>query len=563
MTQFTRSRAIVAAALAIAMAAALALPAPAQTVQAPKEQRHQAMLQLAQNMRSLRASPGNGALIARLQARYDALSLGMGGDDPAALLDAHVSATGNALASFAPPACGATSSASFGTNAPTAILDVATVTSTINVSGMGSYLWDLDLTTFIQHTFAADLDITLTSPVGTTVTITTDNGGANDDVFNGTLWDDSASVPVTDNVFTNLVTATPLQPEAALARFIGEDPNGTWTITIVDDLGGDVGSLNSATLGVTTLASAPVASVLAFSNQTPTPILDVASVTSTITVAGAGNSLSNLDVLTAIQHTFAADLDITLTSPAGTVVVLTTDNGGANDDVFNGTVWNDSASIPVTDYVFANLTTATPLVPEGAFGRFLGENPNGVWTLTITDDLGGDVGSLNAWTLAMETCGGSGSPFCFGDGVDVSHTTACPCANNGALGHGCANSVNALGALLSASGSPNPDTLVLQGSGMPASVTAIYLQGDALGDMTFGDGVNCAGGVLVRLRAKTNVGGASQFPDATDTVTLSQRGGVTPGTGATRYYTAYYRNAAAGFCPPATYNATNGWIVVW
>jgi hypothetical protein len=155
------------------------------------------------------------------------------------------------------------------------------------------------------------------------------------------------------------------------------------------------------------------------------------------------------------------------------------------------------------------------------------------------------------------------TPFCFGDGTLVDHTTPCPCANNGAAGNGCANSVNAAGANLSTTGSPSTDDVVLVGSGMPAVVSCIYLQGDGLDDITFGDGVRCTGGTLLRLRTRANVGGASTFPDSTDTVTLSQRGGVTPGSGDVRYYQTYYRNSAAAFCPPETFNVTNGQIVVW
>jgi photosystem II stability/assembly factor-like uncharacterized protein len=44
-------------------------------------------------------------------------------------------------------------------------------------------------------------------------------------------------------------------------------------------------------------------------------------------------------------------------------------------------------------------------------------------------------------------------PFCFGDG---STTTPCPCGNTGAAGRGCANSVNAMGALLVATGTTSP-----------------------------------------------------------------------------------------------------------
>src|SRR5262249_48874181 len=129
--------------------------------------------------------------------------------------------------------------------------------------------------------------------------------------------------------------------------------------------------------------------------------------------------------------------------------------------------------------------------------------------------------------------------------------------------HGCANSTNPSGALLSAMGTAQPDTIVLLGSGMPAMVSCIYLQGDALTDTVFGDGVRCAGGNLIRLRTKVNSGGVSQFPDSTDPAPLPQRGGVTPGSGVLRFYQTYYRNAAAAFCPPATFNVTNGWVVVW
>ena len=79
------------------------------------------------------------------------------------------------------------------------------VTSTLVVSGAGPCLFDVDVTTFISHTFAADLDVTITSPAGTVVTLTTDDGARNDDVFNGTVWDDDASNDtVTDHVDTNL-----------------------------------------------------------------------------------------------------------------------------------------------------------------------------------------------------------------------------------------------------------------------------------------------------------------------------------------------------------------------
>ncbi len=141
-------------------------------------------------------------------------------------------------------------------------------------------------------------------------------------------------------------------------------------------------------------------------------------------------------------------------------------------------------------------------------------------------------------------------------------TPPCPCANNGALGHGCANSAQAPGALLVASGTTAPDTLLLTCTGTPAKALCQFLQGDACTDARFGDGVRCVGGALVRLRSTASLNGMCQFPDAGDP-SVSQRGGVAPGSGWERFYQTYYRNAAAAFCPPENFNITNGVRVVW
>jgi hypothetical protein len=150
--------------------------------------------------------------------------------------------------------------------------------------------------------------------------------------------------------------------------------------------------------------------------------------------------------------------------------------------------------------------------------------------------------------------------FCFGDGSG----TACPCGNAGSAGNGCASSVNAAGANLTASGSASlsADTLVLAGSGMPDS-SALYFQGTAQlnGGMgtVFGDGLRCVSGSIVRLKTTSNSAGVSQFPQAGDPG-VSVRGMV--GAPGTRTYQVWYRNAAA-FCTPSTFNLTNGVEVTW
>ncbi len=154
-----------------------------------------------------------------------------------------------------------------------------------------------------------------------------------------------------------------------------------------------------------------------------------------------------------------------------------------------------------------------------------------------------------------------GNAFCPGDGSGM----ACPCGNNSIVGNneGCVSTLT-FGGKLVASGNPSlaNDTIVLTSTQLPNS-SALYFQGTtAVGGgagATFGDGLRCAGGSVVRLGTKTNVAGSSQYPSGGDP-SVSVKGAVTaPGL---RTYQTWYRNAAA-FCTPSTFNLTNGWSLTW
>ncbi len=168
--------------------------------------------------------------------------------------------------------------------------------------------------------------------------------------------------------------------------------------------------------------------------------------------------------------------------------------------------------------------------------------------------------SFDAALLDVRSACTPGTAFCFGDGTG----TNCPCSNAGLPGNGCASSVNAAGAHLTAVGRASlaADTLELHASGMPNS-TCLYFQGEVrqnagLG-VVFGDGLRCAGGAILRLGASANVAGASRYP-AAGQAPISVRGAVP--SGATRTYQAWYRNAAS-FCAPATFNLSNGYEISW
>ncbi|MBL4586716.1 MAG: T9SS type A sorting domain-containing protein [Flavobacteriales bacterium] len=102
-----------------------------------------------------------------------------------------------------------------------------------------------------------------------------------------------------------------------------------------------------------------------------------------------------------IQHTFLSDLDIYLVSPAGDTVELSTDNGGAGDDMVN-VVFSDTSTNDITLQVADILPGIYHTEDTSGFaGLYNGQNPNGAWSLWIMDDLGGDDGVLVSWSMTF------------------------------------------------------------------------------------------------------------------------------------------------------------------
>jgi subtilisin-like proprotein convertase family protein len=391
------------------MLLSLQLPASARLVQdSSKEQDAVRLVELATALDTIRARIANDPTNSRLRAKYetvtaeyDATSARLGGDRaPGDALEVGPNAPVGEGSFPAPPNCTPVNTSASNTT-PTPINDNVNNDSVIAVAGAGPYLVDVNITTNITHTFNGDLDMTLISPAGTTAVISTDNGSSFDNVFNGTTWDDDAMTPITDTTFANNVVVPLAIPEGALAKFIGENPNGNWTLRIFDDAGGDTGSFTWS-INIVSSSGAPMETTVMGSNTTPTPINDNVNNDSIIPIATAGTYVVDVNITTNITHTFNGDIDMTLISPAGTTAIISTDNGSSFDNVFNGTTWDDDAMTPITDTTFANNVVVPLAVPEGALGAFTGENPNGNWTLRIFDDAGGDTGSFT-WSITVVT----------------------------------------------------------------------------------------------------------------------------------------------------------------
>ena len=169
--------------------------------------------------------------------------------------------------------------------------------STINAVGLDSYLLDVDLRVSVTHTACGQLHITLKSPGGPTIAISTGNGELDDDVFNGTVFDDQALIPISDALFLNTVVFSHAAPEGALGRFRGEDPNGEWTLSIRDDTGGEIGAISGWSLRLTTLPTFPPSFLVdTFTNNMAEPINNGVAVHSPIEVSGMNSFVFDIDL---------------------------------------------------------------------------------------------------------------------------------------------------------------------------------------------------------------------------------------------------------------------------
>jgi Tol biopolymer transport system component len=150
----------------------------------------------------------------------------------------------------------------------------------------------------------------------------------------------------------------------------------------------------------------------------------------------------------------------------------------------------------------------------------------------------------------------------------------CPCSNApGGRGRGCDNSAGTGGAVLSASGAAylSNDTLVFTTRAQRPTALSVVIQGDAAfpSGSTFGQGLSCFGGTLLRLYVKTAVAGGILAPDLAGgdpTVSASSASLGDPiAPGSSRYYVVAYRDPIVlGGCPSAsTFNATQTGRIEW
>jgi subtilisin-like proprotein convertase family protein len=284
------------------------------------------------------------------------------------------------------------------------------VLHTITVPDSG-IVTDVNVHLNLTHTWYGDLDIMVTSPAGTMAFVkdgipddSSDLGGTyklNDEA--AMSWDAAATA-----VVGGVIAPGAYSVDVPLSTFDGENMHGTWTIKICDTFPADIGSLNGALLEICALNPSygespfPGGPIAIPDGPAPDVCTPGTEVIHTIVVPDAG-TITDINVGLDLTHTWYGDLDIMVTSPAGTIAFV---KDGLPDDSSNlGGLYVLDDEAPISWDAAALAVGGAVAIAPGSYsvdiplGVFDGENKAGTWTIKICDTFPADLGSLNGTFL--------------------------------------------------------------------------------------------------------------------------------------------------------------------
>ena len=118
--------------------------------------------------------------------------------------------------------------------------------------------------------------------------------------------------------------------------------------------------------------------------------------------------LTDVNVSLNVTHTWVGDLIFTVESPSATSVTIVDRPGnpasgfGCSGNDINA-VLDDEAGSSVEDECGAGTPTINgTFIPNNPLSAFDGQDALGVWTITASDNAGGDTGTLNEWCVITD-----------------------------------------------------------------------------------------------------------------------------------------------------------------
>ena len=132
------------------------------------------------------------------------------------------------------------------------------------------------------------------------------------------------------------------------------------------------------------------------SSDVPKPIAGTNTITSTIATTGLAGLVTDVDVTLNITHDYNPRVQVCLVSPSGTRILLVASVAGGTG--FVNTALDDDAATPV---LLGSGSFTGTFRPVGGLAKLNGEDPNGTWTLKITNGSDYFSGTLNGWSLQL------------------------------------------------------------------------------------------------------------------------------------------------------------------
>ena len=273
-------------------------------------------------------------------------------------------------------------------------------THTFPIYAPPAMVTDVDLWFDIEHPAVETLDFTLTAPNGLTFILTGVMGSNLDHL----TLDDEASASITETVAPYRGRFRPLQP---LADLDGSIVDGLWQIEMSNHSTNSLALVHGWGLTVTYPADsrtlvAPTEYKNSGASLPIAPTINTITSVLTVPLTRSLGPILDVDVWLNISHTYAADLEVSLISPAGTRVPLFHTIGGDGDNFIN-LILDDQTTTPITSLVPGQAVYSGLYQPMGTLTDLDGESAQGTWSLTVTDHKAGDSGSLESWGLLLRT----------------------------------------------------------------------------------------------------------------------------------------------------------------
>ena len=233
--------------------------------------------------------------------------------------------------------------------------------------------------------------------------------------------DNIALAEVRVDYHLNGVAATGFRLHPSGDGFSGEFPLGADDLSVGDVVSYSVTARDSTSRNNTTVSGPHEFIIERVLNYLSAPDVDIPpsasqSVSDTLTIAGtAGLSLMDADLLFRAAHANFGDLQVTLTTPGGAVLLLI-DRAGHPADPFGirgedpDIVLDDEAALSIEDADFGEGETVTGRFrPDpDALSVLDGLPLDGDWILTVTDAKPAHVGRFLEWGLLFSVDGATG-----------------------------------------------------------------------------------------------------------------------------------------------------------